>query len=170
MEIKMGNRPIIFLDVDGVLIRFIPFAKWEWFPESENQFFERFQDLVEKTNARIILSSSWRLHPTSYKLIEEKLATYNLQIDGKTENHTKILGTNRHRELGYDIGDEDIRTHEILAWLENNVPIITQWIAIDDMELRLSTKNFVRTHPKKGFTENIYNECLEKLSGSGSDE
>jgi len=55
--------PIIFLDIDGVLNRKIPFSK-QTGRRVDHDLLARFVRLVERTGAEVVLASTWRHDPT----------------------------------------------------------------------------------------------------------
>lgn len=82
---------IIFLDVDGVLNN----ARWarKMYDEGVHVYaddllydpsIKQLKRLIDATNAKVILSSSWRNHPDAMEHLEAQLNAYNIFIYGKT--------------------------------------------------------------------------------------
>lgn len=149
-----GGLRVIFLDVDGVLnnkrSRVVNDSPT---PES----LEHLRFLVESTQSKLVLSSTWRLDDRKKAEIESELLQCGLGIKGATPD--------LHRK-----GQGD-RVDEILLWLEMRAAKsehIQAWVAIDDLDLlrqnpRLNAQNFVRTDDAEGLTAEKAQEALRKL-------
>ena len=72
------------------------------------------QDIVFTTNAKIVLSSSWRLSKRCMTMLEEQLRPYNLEIFDKT--------------ISDPTGE---RGDEIKEWLSRH-PEVTHFVILDD--------------------------------------
>ena len=133
---------IIFLDIDGVLNsrRYDVHRK-----ENEGNIdvtrLVILKQLIEKTNARIILTSSWRCHwdpngentdETGKELIET-FARYGIELYGKTPQ----------------INDD--RAEEIRVWL-NGHSDVDGFVIFDDIKLGWGElePNVVKTDPRIG--------------------
>lgn len=57
---------IIFLDVDGVLIKLSSFIKTKHTTTFDSEQVKILQDVLEYTGARIVVSSSWRHNMVSF--------------------------------------------------------------------------------------------------------
>ena len=74
-------KKVIFLDVDGVLNS----AKTLYEDSSlEDNLILNLKELVNKTEAKIILSSSWRLSTEAVATLMDKLDKFGLVISGMT--------------------------------------------------------------------------------------
>jgi hypothetical protein len=119
---------VIFLDIDGVL-NVIP----EDFDEFGALFHKHFEDnlkwIIEETNAKIVISSTWRLAG----LQEMKKMWKKRKLAGEVIDVTP-LGTM-----------DNIRGDEIQTWLDRNN--VKNYVIIDDdvdfLESQLN--NFIRT-------------------------
>ena len=154
---NINREKLIFLDIDGVL------NSNEYYNSTlithgktlgvSDKLLNLFKKVVEKTNAKIILSSNWRL---SYeKLIEIKRELF--KIDTYISDITPDLNK---------IGD---RVDEILLWLKKNNKKSSKWVAIDDMNLlfmnnKLHKNNFVKINPEIGLTEKNCQDIIYKLN------
>lgn len=153
--LKVANHsqvePVIFLDVDGVLHSL--FGD-DLFAEGCCSLFEQ---LVKHTGAKIVLSSTWRLEAANMAELDKMLEDRGLL---PVEERTLDLGT--HREF------------EICEWLDRH-PEVTNWIAIDDMDLvvrdndhaRRLQGHFVRTDMNVGLTPPDADLALRLLSTQG---
>jgi len=130
---------IIFLDIDGVL-NVIP----QEYDEFGGLFHEKFVDnlrwIIEQTNAKIVISSTWR--HDGLKSIKNMWKKRNLpgEIIGITPNEVDVV--NRGTCKFYDLVS---RGHEIQQWINDNN--IKHYCIIDDDNdmLQSQKENFVRT-------------------------
>lgn len=109
---------VIFLDIDGVLNCIDDYKNDVKINDDKIKI---LQEIVEKSKAKIVLSSSWRFLSRKNKyriLLEEKLAEYGMSIYGETPPS---------KEKWINVG----RPHEIKKWLEMH-PEATHWVSLDD--------------------------------------
>lgn len=138
--------PIIFLDIDGVLIAY---------PEGEPttpvftpRCVEAFKTiLTAMPAAKVVFSSTWRLPNYVNRLHEQWLAhgfPLSLAINGTPDLRQDPSVLRRHQ-----------RGLEIKSWLDAN-PHVSQWVALDDdrmaMEEVLDNGRCVFTNPARGLT------------------
>ena len=147
----MPRNNIIFLDVDGVLNNAYsmmggPLVLFD--PATVN----RLKQIVTFTNARIVLSTAWRLSAHMKKLLLTELEKKGIK-KSKTIGQTPDLSIiNKKRE------------DEILWWVCTNKDKIKKWVAVDDMNLKkLSKDNFVQTKFYSGLTEKIEGKIISKF-------
>lgn len=123
----MENRKIVFLDVDGVL-NSMPYLEAARSGQMKNEgevcgiYLQRLKEIIEKTGADIVLSSTWRVMKGCedeecreiYQYLESRLNEYGLHIYGQT-------------------GDVDKRgrAYEILTWVKENAPDAV-FVSLDD--------------------------------------
>lgn len=119
------NQQVIFLDVDGTITTLD--SKWQLNPEK----FKILGEILDKTNAKIVISSSWR-RDTLENTIE---FLTNTEINPYVNNNPfpfvdKIIGqTDR---LPYSrMSEKDHRGREIKKWIEDN-NYTGKYIIIDD--------------------------------------
>jgi len=134
---KLKNQEcILFLDVDGVLHGVHgQFARHQFTRPQMNILGE----ILKRTQSKIVLSSSWRINPTSRNAVETVLRTHGLPT---FISRTPNFGTFQ-------------RAREILAWVNQYTP--KTWVAIDDWDLHLEgleklRGHFVRTNARTGLT------------------
>ena len=109
---------------------------------------------------QIVVTSTWKDVPRALEKLKAALAEKNIEYLGCTEN----------------LPFKSNRTHEINHWIniiakksENNF-IISNWVAIDDIDLyklnpKLITKDhFIHTNIQFGLTDNLAKECIDKLN------
>lgn len=115
---------VIMLDIDGVLNYFDCKARCGPYLGIEDDKVKLLKQIVDATDAKIVLSSTWRLginnqgkHLENHiPYLKEKLGKYGLEIYDKTE----YLGSRG-----------DFRGKEINEWLTRH-PEVDQWVVLDD--------------------------------------
>jgi hypothetical protein len=154
---------VIFLDFDGVLnpLHYMHMLGKMW-RESNGQiksqdefghlFFQQNIDalnhILEKTNAKIVVSSTWRL--SGVKVLSDMFFERNMNLAYSeffdiTPDHAQLT------KSGLWIGDE--RGYEIQAWLDAH-PEVTNYVIIDDQSDMLPSQmnNFVKVNQWYGLT------------------
>lgn len=118
-------RKIIFLDIDGVLNSVDYFEQvkdCKGYKEINPEKTKLLKEIVDRTGAEIVLSSTWRdlgkrkdepEHPM-YTYLTDTLKEYGMKI---TE-HTPCIGQNRPKE--------------IKAWLDNQPDKDIRFVSLDD--------------------------------------
>lgn len=122
---RQGNSvKVIFLDFDGVVVC-LP-VEWDRLENGRGVHalnraaVARLNDLVERTGAGVVVSSSWRLHQSVEHLTGYlRRAGFRGQVLDKTPD--------RHAWGA----EEWQRGDEIMAWLKLN-PQVTSYVALDD--------------------------------------
>lgn len=115
------KRPIIFLDVDGVLNNHGTTTRnAHHFIGLDPLLVERFKRLRQKTNAEVVLSSTWRLYPALYAEAEKAVGPFL----GRTPD---LPGT----PVGALI-QPATRGQEIQSWIHQN-HFTGRFCIIDDM-------------------------------------
>ena len=156
------THSIIFLDFDGVLC----IDGFFFEPYTVNNLIE----IIDATDADIIISSAWRLHQDYLNLIKQS----NQSGCGSTQSNSWI---DRIIDITPDFGYKDdpnlmpfteflklpspesIRESEIKHSLSKYPDL--NWVAIDDMNLNLP--NFVHTKLRHGLTSSHKDQAIEIL-------
>ena len=159
---------IIFLDIDGVLNHQIWFKKLHESnkkPNTKEQHIDNMIDpnsvsllnkIIADTNAKIVISSSWR----KYNTVEELQKILNSKgFKGKIIGLTPVLYFTGEKNYHYSVP----RGNEIKAWLEMNKGILgdkmskTKYVIFDDDSdmLLWQRENFFWVDPYCGLTPNI---------------
>lgn len=133
---------IIFLDIDGVLslagdsfkraaVTTDITVPYLW----NNEACSRFNELLQDTEANIVLSSDWRKH---YRLQDMKvILDYNGVMGDRLIGYTPI--NPKYRYSGTTQAAGIYRSAEINDWLKLHG--VKRWIAIDDMPLSAIDKD-----------------------------
>lgn len=141
---------VIFLDVDGVLNDMGDDNIAEDWDTPSPKHLEPLKEIVDRTGASIVLTSSWRLYPRACKRLQEAMAPYGL---------TWIDAT---RELG------PTRGAEIRDWLHRH-PNIQHFVILDDEVNGFNgcmANKFVTTKPISGLLPRHVDLACAILSNS----
>jgi hypothetical protein len=151
---------VVFLDIDGVLNHEEFYTKRNTIPLDEQKPYPYnhfdpisvayLNDIIAVTNAKIVISSSWRSDPDIKNIL------HNVGIVGEIIGCTPDL---------YNIHGSLCRGKEIDAWL-NCHPLVTEYVILDDdndmEEHQLS--HFIRTNPYgDGLNRKCRNDAIEIL-------
>ena len=160
---------VIFLDIDGVLATDSEFmmnrTKFRTkYPEANelripypfnSDCVKIFNEILEQTDAKIVLSSDWRLH---WNLEELDLIFKFNNVNKSPEAVTLSF----KRKMSSDM--EDDRSWQIKEYVDYNK--IANWVAIDDLNLSSLGSNFVRTKDSEGLKQlGLKNKIISILEG-----
>lgn len=154
---------VIFLDIDGVLVtrNSIKYQHLNFPDDSSIQFGKKavknLNKLIRLTEAKIVISSTWRLFHSLDKL-QEIFITQGVKGN--------IISTTSVERATIE---EDIpRGQKIADWLENNSTVKHYVIIDDDVQadcIQFHPYNCVETSYKRGFApEDRFNEALAILN------
>jgi hypothetical protein len=158
---------IIFLDIDETLncisnsirckqLGLAPYSFQGFNPISIGLL----QELVSLSNAKIVLSSTWRLH---YQSDEECISEFknNMKEHYSWDDFPIIGRTCGHFKKNITDKKWSIRGDEIKVWLDNNN--WTNYVIIDDSDdmLAIQKKHFVKVHRHDGFNFKNFLKCLK---------
>ena len=159
---------IIFLDIDGVLNVMPPgideFGSLfhpgidEFGSLFHPHFEENLREIIEKTEAKIVISSSWRI--SGLKFMKDLWSFRNLPgeiIDITTDVWQAAVN------YKIEFLDRCERGHEIQEWLDSHK--ITSYVIIDDDSdmLKSQMNNFVRTSNNYHHEDHVEGYGLTKL-------
>ena len=146
---------IIFLDVDGVL-NSLSFADKMRREEGVSVFREDIldgrclallRDIVEKTDAKIVVSSAWRKIPSSFENLKSWLERYGMTVFDVTPY------------VGGERGDD------ITAWFNRNPGEYRYVILDDDSDMTVHIDHLVHTNfHDRGLTRSLADRCIEMLN------
>lgn len=174
-EDKIQHQKIIFLDIDGVLATTREFNRNRVKFRKKNPIaselgldypfnkrcVEILNDILNKTDAEIILSSDWRHFwgPCDLKIIFE----FNGVIKSPR-------GGTQRLKSGFRSSLEEDRHFEIMTWLKNNPT--ERWCAVDDLNMaNLFAESgfgdrFIHTREKEGLKQlSVAEKIIRTLSG-----
>ena len=141
------TRKIIFLDVDGVLVTTKSMEHWcdEFGCHSfDPQAVRVLNQIVYRTGAEIVLSSTWRF------------------LHNKDEFNELASQSNLHYPIIEYTPFFGHRNNEIKKWLSNN-PDVADYLVIDDEDLSLDFEKFIRTEIQSGLNPNHLNDAVRIL-------
>jgi hypothetical protein len=146
---------VLFLDYDGVLNRFDQSSRYatpvvmkgEILTQAEPELVYRLNLVVDRTDAEIVLSSSWRHQPDW----REALAASGVvkPLLDRTPRYSD------HHKYGI-AHDQLCRGHNIQDWLDAH-PDVERYAILDDSSDMLASQllNFFRTDTATGLTQEI---------------
>lgn len=134
---------VLFLDVDGVLNYYNPNIDHydnSWICQDRLKLLAQ---IINKTGAKIVVSSTWRLYPKHLSILESHLRTLNLKITGVTK---LISGAERAEEIEEWITQNDVEKFVIVD---------------DDLGARINNESFFLTYYNEGLTQEIVDKIVE---------
>lgn len=160
------KKKIIFLDFDGVLILWDMYAPANYVePNCTKDGFKiecihRLNELIEKSGACIVFSTSWGNIKTTEQLTDI-LSNNAVKCDGRVIGKIKT-----HRELDYNDRGEAIKDYLVCNdMINSDGSYNTQFVILDDeFEMTGLLDNLVKCNPKEGFTEECLIKALKILS------
>ena len=165
---------VIFLDVDGVLIAFGPQASS--IGSFDPDCMSALKEIVEKTGAKIVISSSWRESKVDLALLMHKLNEIGISeddvIDMTPELHS-INGEMWDDDKGKFVGGDGWtggRGHEIETWLLANLTNVDKFVILDDDPTAKQRKDwqhgmFVNTDFNTGLSSEEADKTIKFLKG-----
>jgi len=123
---------ILFVDHDGVICLAAQWGSRFKNKEGLDSVFDRFDpkairilnEIIEKTDCEIVISSDWRFYAT----LEQMQELYRLR-------GIKKVPIDYTRDFSSTLGKAaESRSFEILDWLKAN-PQVTKWCAVDDLDM-----------------------------------
>lgn len=87
---------IIFLDIDGVL-NVYPNGRDEYGAKFHSHFEDNLRFIIEKTQAKIVISSTWRMNG----LREMKAMWQDRDLPGEVIDVTPVFNTERGEEIAH---------------------------------------------------------------------
>lgn len=175
-EMPKEKCKIIFLDLDGVLntANYYDRLQHEHLP-TEDIFgtlfdpnaVEQLSHIIDSTNAKIVISSSWR-----YSGIASMRAMWKERhLPGNLYDITSLFVADDYIRAHMDDQSFDFyeamtsaREMEISAWLQEH-PEVTNYVILDDLDsLRQHEAHLVKINPKTGITNDDAEQVITILN------
>ena len=152
----------IFLDIDGVLNCYNSKSYCGIYTGIDSDKIKRLARIVEKTGAKIILSSDWRYDWEKYHkgLVKKQCGKY---LDNKLWKKGKLRIYDKTPSIRLEW-----RGHEIAQYLIDH-PEITEWVIFDDnlfddfYDNKYIEGHFIGTDDEFGLTDKNVEEAIEIL-------
>lgn len=148
---EVWDMKIVFLDIDGVLNNSFhnEFSRHHGGLEFAPSCVANIIELLNETDAKVVITSTWRIRHTVDSLNRKVLTHYGLA--DYVVGHTPVL-------------DDCPRGEEIKTFLENTNLLIDRFIIIDDdNDMGEFLGRLVRTNNRKGFTSTDKEKALKLL-------
>ena len=149
----------IFLDFDGVLnsdVFYTRNKKASEIGDVDPRAVKCLNALIEKTGAKVIISSNWR-HDMSLDELREVLTKRGFKHPKKVVGKTP------------DLGEKAVRGYEILAFLRKRNALKAPFVVLDDNDDMDGVEDaFIRTSPKAGLSMAHVEKAVALLQRRGS--
>lgn len=149
---------IIFLDFDGVISTYE--KRWTF----DMKKLELLKEIVDKTDAKIVVSSSWKLGFTE---VDDFIKCFYNNPKNKDLNNVTIFDW--FANSIYDITDNNgpWRGYEIQRWIDKHNEEIESYVILDDDSDFNDNQlfNFVQTDGYEGITSREVKLCIKILNG-----
>jgi hypothetical protein len=166
----MSERPIVFLDIDGVLNdhRDDPVARSGWIHRDKAA---RLNRILQAADARVVVTSAWRyfIHRGEMDLagFEWLLRSHGVmpgRLRGVTRADTMVRVESGRNPERRPLSDE--RGEQIREWLAINTAAGPPYVVIDDMDSGIVAAGhpFVRTIGSIGLTDDDADRAIAILS------
>ena len=169
---------IIFLDLDGVLntANYYDRLQHEHLPTEDifgtlfdPKAVEQLSHIIDSTNAKIVISSSWRYSGIANMRAMWKARQLPGEIYDITSLHVAddyIQSQMENNPNDFDLYDAMIlaREMEIALWLEEH-PEVTNYVILDDLDsFRQHEAHLVKINPKTGITNDDAEQVITILN------
>lgn len=161
------NQRVIFLDIDGVLNTNGADGESRPFVSFDDAAVGKLREIVDRSGASIVLSTSWRKHLQYLNYVFGKYGL--LGAVSPRSGPERPLSSDMRTPVFADTGRRDL---EILQWLKlyEGKLGVESWVVLDDMDLLAfpETKprlegHFVRTRHDVGLTSDDVERALKLL-------
>jgi len=151
---KVLYMKIIFLDVDGVLNNDDTTSTHGVFVGWDKRCVDRLNHIIRKTDAAVVISSSWRMHRSMNEIIH--LFNVEMGIRGTILGSTPIQNV---EERGAEIG----------AWMKffkkKTGRDIDRFVIIDDVDPLMFRDHWIETDTCIGLTNKDVEQAVRCLNG-----
>lgn len=153
---------VIFLDIDGVLNYAGTTQRWRGFIGIDPEKVKMFNEIIDKTQAKVVLSSTWRLDDD----------WLNTMVANGLRREDFVGRTIRLTKTRYELPEHPgwvPRGAEIQEWLDKN-PEVERYVIIDDDSDMLSGQILFQTSWNDrgeggGLTQALADEIVKYLNG-----
>ena len=170
-------KKVIFLDIDGVLN-----SNRTLYEDIslEDDLISNLKELVDKTGAKIILSSSWRLSTEAIATLMDRLDKFGLAISGITCDGVDLDWLEKYKfdttkkyldtKFDYDENKQIKITHdrgaEIFKWLHDHDDCTYAILddEIEDIKPYFNESVIVKTSYKTGLTKEDVKKAIQILN------
>lgn len=171
---------VVFLDIDGVMNHYVSHEEYESHSVDQMDIYDEHLSLlgriIDETNAEIVLTSSWRVFPSSLSTVMDRLASFGMHLRGITDEGVdkvtlKSLTDVKQVRLSWnDVGRVDDRGAEILLWSYKHRDALEKAVVFDDetkdIEPYLNNDIFlIKTDYARGLTEELADKAIRILNG-----
>jgi len=144
----MKNK-CIFLDIDGVLNCLGTLVRHFGFLGIDPTLVKRFNRIIKETNAKVVLSSTWRHNPNWLTIMQKNGLI--CEFLGRTD---RLSGKFRGNSRGLEIN----------KWLTDNPDKWDKYCILDDDNDMLPDQKLFQTTFKSGLTEKITQDIINYLN------
>jgi hypothetical protein len=155
-------RKILFLDHDGVICLYDNWGSrlksGKKFDDFDKKAIKVLNQIIEKTDCEIVVSSDWRYHGT----LEELQQLYRDWGISKVPISVTLISPFQSTSIL-----ERARASEIKQWVDDNLTEDDRWAAVDDLDISYYiSDNFIRTpRPWEGIKQTgIKNKIIRILN------
>lgn len=146
---------VIFLDIDGVLLNHGS-LRLGGSKHLDLECVKVLNDIIERTGAKVVVSSTWRRFWAKAELIGHLTA---FGFRGDVIDYTPSL---RYNEGIFAVPRGD----EIAAWLAEHSEVTDFVIIDDDSDMARLGHKLVKTSMKTGLTRDHLERCLQQLGST----
>jgi hypothetical protein len=150
----MASPPVIFLDIDGVLLparAYVMRTQARRLPPFDPIGVSMVTRLCEETGAKLVISSTWRKRRPRAEMCVVLL-----------ENGFEAPGALMHEDWATPVLDSQPRGQQIAAWLRNH-PTVETYVALDDDPSIAGLSGAVLCPSDDGIGLEQYNRARELL-------
>lgn len=142
------SRPVIFLDVDGVLHPFPSIKHGEETTTFHRTCMENLQKIISRTDSEIVLSSSWRNFASTRGILQANLGQFGMRFERwiEPDSHSKPIGSNQKLE-------------KILQFVQSHN--LQDWVVLDDEDL-ITIANV----PESSIMVRVFESRFKQIDGS----
>lgn len=155
LQEKEKTKRYIFLDIDGVIC-----TQRMRFDSFDPECMVRLQKIIEATDAKIVISSTWRLHATLEQL-QGMFMAFGYCFRNRVIGVTPRIRTEQDKE---DLSKPFGRGLEILTWLKDKE--VEKYVVIDDDSFDIPSHKhvFVKTDCYTGLQDADVDKAISLLT------